>query len=376
MIIKNGLVLHDDFVFKKSDIKIEKERIADIGKVTCSKDCIDAAGMYVLPGFIDTHMHGAYGVRFSDPDADIDRITEFEAKKGVTCIAATTGSSEFSDLLLQFKRIVSAAEKGTRGSKIAGIHAEGPFLNKKYKGAMTEKNILAPDMNKAQQMLSACKGFLKIITVAPEAENAETLIKYLVKNGVSVSLGHTNATFEQAQNGILWGASQATHTFNAMRAYNHREPGVLGSVLTNPEVKCEMICDFVHLHPTTINMIYRLKGADNINMVSDSGHSAGTELTEFMVDGVMRYVKDGVVRLADGTIAGSTKTLLEGVQNLANQGIPLKDISKMASYNPAKSLGILSKTGSLTVGKYADIVVLDKDLLVRYCFVNGELIEA
>ncbi|PKM62083.1 MAG: N-acetylglucosamine-6-phosphate deacetylase [Firmicutes bacterium HGW-Firmicutes-21] len=373
MIIKNGSVLLDTFVFSEADIKINNERITDIGALNPNDDdYIDATGMYVLPGFIDTHIHGANGARFSDDNPDINAITSFEATKGVTCIAATTGSSEFSDLLRQFDNIVSAIRNGTSGAKIAGIHSEGPFLNRRFKGAMTERNILTPCMDKVKHMFDACKGYLKIITVAPEVENAKVLIEYAVANGALASIGHTNALFSESENGVHWGATQATHTFNAMRPYNHREPGVLGSVLTNPKVKCEIICDFVHLHPKTIELIYRLKGADNINMVSDSGHSAGTELTEFIVDGEMRYVKDGVVTLADGTIAGSTKTLLEGVQNLVGLGIPLEDVSRMVSYNPARTLGIANETGSISIGKYADIVVLDKDMQVRFTFVNGK----
>ncbi|HBR32957.1 MAG TPA: N-acetylglucosamine-6-phosphate deacetylase, partial [Clostridiales bacterium] len=192
-------------------------------------------------------------------------------------------------------------------------HAEGPFLNVKKKGAMIAQNIIPPSIEKINLMLSHSKGYLKLITVAPEIKGQEECIRYCISKGIKISLGHTDATYEEAEKAVLWGATQSTHTFNAMRPYNHREPGVLGCVLTNPKVKCEMICDFVHIHPKTVELIYRLKGSDNINMVSDSGHAAGTNLTEFTVMGEKRFVKDGVVRLEDGTIAGSTKTLLEGV---------------------------------------------------------------
>ncbi|HAN20985.1 MAG TPA: N-acetylglucosamine-6-phosphate deacetylase [Clostridiales bacterium] len=374
MVLKNGTILNENFKLIKSDIEIKEDKITRIDtKIDNNTDLIDVTGMYVLPGFIDTHMHGAYGERFNDSDPDIDKITTFLATKGITTIAATTASDDFNHLLHQFDDIVSAIENGNCGAKIAGIHAEGPFINKKLKGAMTEEYIINPTKEKIEQMLCHCKNYLKIITIAPEIENAKEAITLFVNNDVKVSIGHTNATLAEAEDGIKWGASQSTHTFNAMRPYNHREPGVLGSVLTNPKIKCEMICDFVHLHPKTIEFIYQIKGVDNINIVSDSGHTAGTNLTEFMVSGVMRYVKDGIVCLADGTIAGSTKTLLEGVQNLVSIGIPLEDVAKMASLNPAKSLGIDCETGTITVGKFADIVVLDKDLQVKYTFVNGKL---
>lgn len=378
MILKNGNVLYNGR-FSTCDIKIEGEKIAEIGLLAYNDDkmlnddkILDVSDMYVLPGFIDTHIHGAYGARFSDPNPDINIITAFEATKGVTSIAATTASSEFSDLLRQIDVIYNAAKHNTKGAKIAGIHAEGPFINKKNKGAMNEKYIIPPSVDSFKEMLDHSKGLLKIMTIAPEIENAKDIIDFAVENSIKISIGHTSATIDEADRAIKWGAEQSTHTFNAMRSFNHREPGVLGSVLLNPKVKCEMICDFVHIHPKTTELIYRLKGADNINIVSDSGHAAGMDISEFFVDGQKRYVKNGVVRLEDGTIAGSTKTMLEGVQNLYNIGIPLEDISKMASQNPAKSLEIENETGSISVGKYADIVILDKNLQVKHTFINGK----
>jgi N-acetylglucosamine-6-phosphate deacetylase len=223
MIIKNGNVLFDG-AFINTDLTVSGDKISAVGNAAADNEAIDASGMYVLPGFIDTHIHGAYGHRFSDPNPDIGEITGYEASQGITSIAATTGSSVFSDLLRQFDQISAAIKKGTKGAKIAGIHAEGPFLNVKRKGAMVPENILTPSVEKVELLLEHAQGNLKIMTVAPEAENAKELIEFLVKNKVVVSIGHTDATFEEAENGVLWGATQATHTFNAMRPFNHREP--------------------------------------------------------------------------------------------------------------------------------------------------------
>ena len=164
----------------------------------------------------------------------------------------------------------------------------------------------------------------------------------------------------------------------AMPVLPYREPEIvescagLGAVFENDDVKCEVICDYIHLHPAIIKMIYKIKGADKINMISDSGTAAGLDISEFEVNGVKRYIKDGVVRLADGTIAGSARTLLDGVKNLVSSGIPLEDVSKMASLNPAKTLGLDDEIGSISVGKFADLVVLDKDLNVCKTFINGK----
>ncbi len=338
MILSNGYVVCDDFKLRKTDVKIENGKITEIGENLSGDEKIDFTGKYILPGFIDTHIHGAYGTRISDSNCELDKITKFEATEGVTSIAITTTASNVEKLVEQIKFVKD--NQKTEGAKIAGIHMEGPFLNSKCKGAMNADYIIAPDTKVLDKFLDAGGDLIKIMTVAPEIEGAEEFIKYAVKKGVVISSGHTYATYDEVQNAIEWGVTQATHAFNAMRPYNHREPGVLGAVLTNDNIKCEMICDHVHLHPATLQLIYKLKGADNINIVSDSGHAAGLDIKEFTVDGITRYVVDGVIRLKDGTIAGSAKTMADGVKNLILSGIPIEEVSKMASKNPAETLSI------------------------------------
>lgn len=371
MILKNALVMDEDFCLKELDIRIGNEKITEIGKGLSGNDVLDFTGRYILPGFIDTHIHGAYGIRIDDAVGDYNRITEFEASQGVTAIAITTDTAEFTDILEQIERAVVISEK-CKGTKIVAIHAEGPFLSQSKKGAMSPEYILAPDNEKLDKMIEAGKGMLKLITIAPDNDGSIEFIRYAKSKGLVVSMGHTDADYETALAAIDAGATQLTHTFNAMSAINHREPGVLGAVFENESVKCEVICDYIHLHPAIIKMIYKIKGADKINMISDSGTAAGLDISGFEVNGVKRYIKDGVVRLADGTIAGSARTLLDGVKNLISSGIPLEDVSKMASLNPAKTLGIDDETGSIAVGKLADLVVLDKDLNVCETFINGK----
>lgn len=371
MILANATIVDENFCLRECDLRIRGDKITEIDKGLVGEEVLDLSGRYILPGFIDTHIHGAYGTRIDDKNVDLSRITRFEATQGVTGIAITTASSEFGTLLDTIECAAAVAMEKPQGTKVLGIHAEGPFLSTKRNGAMNAKNIIASDTEKLDAMIKRGKGFLKIITIASETPDALELIRHATAKGLKVSLGHTDATFEEALAGIKAGASQSTHTFNAMRPYNHREPGVLGAVLLSDEVTCEMICDYVHLHPATCQMIYRLKGADKIRMVSDSGSAAGMDITEFEVGGIKRYVKDGVVRLADGTIAGSARTLLDGVKNLLGAGIPMGDVVKMASYNPAMSLKLEQQTGSIAVGKCADLVVLNKEYEVEYTFVNG-----
>lgn len=372
MILSGGFVVDGDFCVKQMDVEIQNGTISELKKGITGEEKRDVSGCYVLPGFIDTHIHGAFGTRISDTEPQLGAMCRFEATQGVTGLAITTAASLFSDLLRQLKLAAQTAEQGVEnGAKILGIHGEGPFISKKRKGAMNGDNILEPDFEKLDDMIEASEGLLKILTVAPENEGATDLIQYAVQKGLTVSLGHTVATYDEALAGITAGATQLTHTFNAMVGLNHREPGVLGAGLMHPDVVCEMICDYVHLHPAVVQMIYKLKGADRVNIISDSGHAAGMNVTEFTVDGLTRYVKDGVVRLADGTIAGSAKTMLDGVKNLIQSGIPIEEVSKMASLNPAKSLKVDAITGSIEVGKKADLVVLDSEYNLVCTYIDG-----
>lgn len=373
MILTNGNVLCDDFVFRKYDIKIEDGRIVELDKNLIDSEMIDCCNNLILPGFIDTHMHGAAGTRVGTDTEALYEITRFEATQGVTSVALATEVSLLDEILMQIETIVKASKR-IEGTKIVAINAEGPFLNENKKGAMKAEHILLPDREKFNEMMKKSEGLLKIMTVAPELNGVIEFIQYAVSKGVTISLGHTDAEFDISQKAFDAGATHTTHTFNAMRALNHREPGVLGAALINKNVTCEMICDFVHLHPVIVELIYRTKGADNVNIISDSGNAAGIGISEFEVDGVKRYVKDGVVRLEDGTIAGSACSIFNGIKNLIKLGIPIEEISKMASYNPAKTLKLENEIGSIAVGKYADLVVLDNTYNIIYTFVNGKCV--
>ena len=370
MILSNGFVVTNDFQLKQLDIEIKGDKFVRIGENLDGADKIDMQGKYILPGFIDVHIHGACGERISSENPDIKKILKFESTQGVTSIALSLAVAKYENMLNQLE--IGAKESAESNvTKIIAMNAEGPFLNKKFKGAMGEENIISPDIDKLDEMIKHSKGLLKIVAIAPEVENAIEFIKYAVKKGITVSIGHTNATYEETMLAIEAGATHAVHTFNAMRPFNHRDPGVLGAVLTDDRVNCEAICDYIHLNPVTVDMIYRLKGADRMIMVSDSVNAAGIEMEEFVAEGVVHTVKDGVVRLLDGTIAGSSMTLLNGVQHLIKSGIPIANVSKMASYNPAKSIKMEDKVGSISVGKYADLTILDSEYNVAYTYING-----
>ena len=370
MILTNANVVCGDFKIRRVDVEIENDRIVRIGEHLTGGEKLDLSGKYLLPGFIDTHIHGANGARFDDKEPNIPLITEFEATQGVTAVAATVAGSIES--IKRQCESAYAAHLDPKGAKVVAIHSEGPFLSVKRKGAMGEKNIIEPDAAKLEEICDSAHGLLRIVTIAPEREGSKALIDCAASRGIVVSMGHTDASYDEARDAIEAGVSRMTHTFNAARPINHRDPGSVCAALTSDKVICEVICDFIHLHPSVVKLIYAAKGADRMCMISDSSKVAGIQVDEFEVGGVKRYVKDGCIRLADGTIAGSTCTMLNGVRNLLHIGIPMEDVAKIASYTPARSIGMENELGSIEVGKYADLVALDGDLQVAYTFINGK----
>ena len=215
---------------------------------------------------------------------------------------------------------------------------------------------------------------VKIVTIAPERENAQEVISYATKKGVRISLGHTLATYDESIAAIDSGASGATHTFTAMRSYDHREPGILGAVLTDGRVSCEVICDFVHLAPATVKLIYKQKGSEKMIMISDSGAMSGLGDGVYNYDGAVRIVEGNVCRNEEGRLAGSTASMLEGAKNLLSIGVSLAEVSRIASENPAAAIGLGDEIGTISEGKRADLILCDDKLNIKAVVIRGEII--
>lgn len=376
MKIKNGLVLRGEGNrLEPGDICIAEGKISsfEAGEGPWSPEDFDAEGLYVIPGLIDTHNHGCVGVEFAAEDEDFEKARVWLAGQGITGVAPTVRAMPVESTIGAEKNVVREAGKASRGAKILGIHLEGPFVSHSRTGAMRPPDM-ACHPEALRRMAEGAEGMLKIMTFAPERENAAQVIKTAGEMGVKISLGHSDATYEITKAAIEAGASRATHVFNAMRPFYHRETGILGAVLTDDRVCCEMICDFVHLDEAAMEMVYRLKGAENITIISDSGFMTGLGDGEYRVGDYeqVRIVKDGVCRMEGGCIAGSCVSMLAGVRNLLRMGIPIEEVSLMGSLNPAKALGVESQVGSLEVGKAADMIVCDKDLNIKAVFVDGK----
>lgn len=376
MWIKNGLVLDDTFQFVKADIETVGTKIASLGK--CEEtEYVDATDCYVVPGFIDTHMHGAMGKTFIDFDEETaDVIARFEAKNGTTSLVPALSAAKREKLVSCVTNLGKHAEQKPLDdcANICGIHLEGPFFSSRYQGAHLPENIRHPNTAEMESLIEAGKGMIKILTMAPELPCADDVIKQAVQSGICVSAGHTNATFQEMQHSFSVGISQGTHLFNAMRPLNHREPGTVGALLANRDIRCELICDFVHVHPDMIRLVYQLKGKENINVITDSEVATGMPDGEYVVNGRKLIVGNNKTLTEDGTIAGGSSCIIDCVRNLVSIGIPLGDACLMASKNPAKTVGIYNETGSLTVGKTADILILDKALSLQHVILRGKLL--
>ncbi len=365
MKITGGAVFCSDKTTKIKELCFENGVITE----QSSGETFDATGCYVLPGFIDTHNHGCFGTEFSSPDEDFTPCLNKLSALGVTGVVATTRTL-FTDELY-----AAAANIGRQTDcRVLGMHMEGPFVNPKRMGAMNTKKICLPNSEIIDKMNALSGGRLKVVSMACEIDKDFTVTRHCVQSGITVSLAHTDATYEEAEQACKNGATRLTHCYNGMRPFTHRDPGVLGFALTDDRICCELICDLYHVSPAAISMAVRCKGVENITMVSDSGVFSGLGDGEYVVDGRHRYVKDGLC-LADDkkTIAGSTKTLYDGVKNMYKLGYTPAEIGVMASATPAKLLGDTTR-GGLENGMRADIVVLDKNFDITAVFVGGERI--
>lgn len=377
MIIRNGRVLKGACShFEHTDMIVEAGKIKAFGKGQEGGEDYDASGLYVIPGFIDTHDHGCVGAEFAAEDGDFEKARVWLAGQGITGVAPTVRALPIKGCIAAERNILREAAKASGGARILGIHLEGPFVSRSKRGAMDPPDI-ACGTEALAELAEASEGMLKIMTLAPERENALEVIRAAGKLGVRISLGHSGAEYEAAKAAIDAGASRATHVFNAMRPLYHRQTGILGAVLTDDRVTCEMICDFVHLDEAAVRMVYRLKGAERIAVISDSGYMTGLGDGTYSAgeNGQLRIVKDGVCRMPDGTIAGSCVSMLHGARNLLGMGIPLEEVSVMCALNPARALGAEGRVGSLEEGKDADFVLCDEKLNIKAVFIGGKKIK-
>lgn len=379
MLIKNVKVITPYEILIGFGVKIKDGRIIDINLEHLldeqDEEIIDGQGYYLSPGFIDIHNHGNSGYDVMDSTEEaIDRMGEFHISKGVTSYLGTIITSSYDDMIKAMENMAAYENKRDKAN-ILGIHLEGPFFDIGKKGAQPEEFISLPNLKNIENMIAISQGKMKMVSLAPELKGALEVIQKLKKNNIAVAMAHTNSTFESAKRGIDYGITVATHMYNGMRSFSHREPGVIGVSLTDDRVYCEIIYDRIHLHDGAVEIALKMKGYDKIILVSDAMMAAGLQDGEYMLGSQKVFVKDGAARLASGSLAGSTLNLHQAVWNMVNfLDIPLHEIIKMATLNPAKAIFEDKDLGSVEIGKIADLILFDQDINIKNVIMGGNFI--
>ena len=395
MIINNVRVYTKEKEFAEGSIVIRKGRIEAVElckTADLDEEVIDGEGCYAIPGLIDLHFHGCKGYDFCDGTKEaIAKIAEYEASVGVTAISPATMTlpvNELEEILAvaaEYKREAEAKRAEIWGSAsgqdmrcaqaadLVGVNMEGPFISEAKKGAQDERNIISCDADICRRFLTASEGLVKFVGIAPERnENAVEFIREM-KDKVHISLAHTNADYDTAKEAFDAGADHAVHLYNAMPAFTHRAPGVVGAVSDSAHVNAEMICDGVHIHPSVVRATFKMLGADRIVLISDSMRAAGMPDGQYTLGGLDVNVADGRATLVgSGALAGSATNLMECMKRVVKKmGIPLETAVACASANPAKCLGIDGEYGSIEPGKRGNVVLLDHDLELKAVVKDG-----
>jgi N-acetylglucosamine-6-phosphate deacetylase len=373
-----NLIARDQCIFVQDGLI---EEIASHLDAPADAQIIDASSNIVMPGFIDTHVHGAMGADTMDatPEA-LHTMARFYAQHGVTGFLPTTMTATREEIdaavesvaRWQTSRVRLRAEE-TREvlAAVLGVHIEGPYVNPRQCGAQPPQFMRLADPTEYGKWFDT--GAVRLITLAPEMGEANLkLIEYALTQNCAVAVGHTDATYDQTQRAFALGANQATHTFNAMRPLRQREPGVVGAVLNNSAAFAQLIADNWHVHPATMNVLYQCKGADKIAVITDAMEATGLGDGEFKLGAHRVLVRNGKARLKDGTLAGSLTTMDVCLRNImAATGCSLIEASRMCSHTPAQSIGMGQRKGLVAQGYDADLVIVDAQLNVTRTIVQG-----
>jgi N-acetylglucosamine-6-phosphate deacetylase len=375
-------VISPDGPIQAGVILIQDGSIVAVGpndrvEIPSNAQLIDAAHLTVTPGLIDIHTHGANGRQAIDEDPDaLVKMASFYARHGVTGFLATIGGS--NDHIEQgIDNVVGAARSNSTppGAQVLGIHLEGPFINPTMPGAFRRETIIPPDKKLLERYLQRSEGLIRLLTLAPEVEGADELIQVAKSRDVVCAVGHSAATWEQMMRAADMGLRHIAHTFNALAPFHHRNPGVLGAVLTDDRFTAEVIADGVHVHPVAFRLLHKAKGSERTVLITDSIGAAGLSEGEYLFEEQRITVRNGGARLRDGTLAGSILTMDAGIKNLMRfGGISLEEAVIMGSQTPARVLGLEGRKGSILSGKEADLIALDDEVNIIWTMVGGRVV--
>ena len=364
MIIKNGVVFQEDGTFLQKDLYVENDRIVASEAEVTDKTVIDASGLKVIPGLVDVHSHGAKGHDFCDADPEgLKVILQYEKEHGITSYCPTSMTLA-KDQLMDIFATATKVEPSKELAHIIGVNMEGPLIDIKKKGAQAGEHISVPDASFFRKCNEASGNQIRLVTLAPNVDKAFDFIQE-VKDEVVISIGHTTANYECAKKAMDMGAKHVTHLYNAMPPFAHRDPGVVGAACDTPDCMVELICDGFHIHPATIRTTFKMFGDERVVLISDSMMATGMPNGKYELGGQEVTMTDCFAALSDGTIAGSATNLFDCMKKAMEFGIPEATAIFAATRNPAKSIGVYDKVGSLTAGKYADIVLVNDNYEIQ-----------
>jgi N-acetylglucosamine-6-phosphate deacetylase len=371
MLLSNARICSSEFEIVDADLAIGDGRIRQVLPRGSGEGGLDLSGLLVLPGFIDQHVHGCAGADTCDDNPEALKImSAYLASQGVTSFCAATMTIPFSRIekILENARLFQTMDFA--GASLAGVHLEGPYLSAGRSGVQNPDFIRKPDFEEFKLLIDRFPGLVRIVDVAPETVGASEFIRK-ASALCTVSLSHSVADYERARESFSEGITQVTHLFNAMTCINHRAPGAAVAVFDDSQVKAEIICDGLHVHPAVLRMAFSLLGENRTVIISDAMRAAGRPDGEYLLGDQTIRVMNGRTYFGDGRMAGSTTSIHKEIKNLLSYGIPFGQVIRSATINPAVQIGMDSETGSIAEGKYADLTVVDTEMNIRRVFVHG-----
>ena len=376
MFYKNARIFCSDFQFRNGAFEVTDDgKFGAILPESVPEDAIDLQGATVIPGLCDVHNHGNSGEDFSDGNYEgLIKIAKYLASEGVTSFAPASMTLPYDVLEKAFaagRKLADAQPEGC--SRLMGIQMEGPYFSAKKKGAQNGAYLKTPDYEGFQKLYDGCGGLVRIVDLAPELADSKEFVEKASKL-CTVSVAHTDSDYDHAKMAFDAGATHLTHLYNGMPSIHHRNPGVIPAAVENPNVRAEIICDGLHIHPASVRLAFSMFGAERMIIISDALRCCGMPDGEYELGGQQVFLSGGIAKLADGTIAGSATNLFECMRRAMSFGIAEEDAVRAASYNPACSLGAQDKIGSIATGKLADFVVCNSDYSKKTVYIGGKKI--